>query len=227
MTSHDWTAPENLLRSQQLEMLLAIVEDAFEPGKTMLDLGYGSGLVESMIFERMPHAQIVGIENSEAMMALAAERLKPYPFHFIPVRYDLTELSSILGPASPLPRQHYQIVFSVQTLHRLTPEQLQGTYLTVYDILDPGGLFLLLDRVTVTTPGLWSAYRSLWRLLESQPDAKLNEGETYAEYLQRLTERGDFPISLEDHLRWLQNAGFEAACLHLHTDHALIAARKT
>ena len=238
MKPHDWTDPEtarqwsadaarrNPLRPQQLDMLLAILEDEFQPGKTILDLGYGSGIVEEMIFERIPHAQIVGVDRSEAMMALATERLKPYPFRFIPVSHDLAEFASILGPASPLPRQFYQIAISVQALHHLTPEQLQAAYLTLYDILEPGGLFLLLDRIAVSTPELWSAYESMWRLLKEQTGTDVQQGKTYEEHLTHVAAQGDQPASLEDNLFWLRNAGFEAACLHLHTNRALIAARK-
>lgn len=232
MTYQDWSDPDfarkwnednasrNPLRPQQLEMLLAILEDEFEPGKTILDLGYGSGIVEQIIFERIPQAQIVGVDRSEALMALAAERLKPYPFRFISVQFDLSELPSIIGPNSPLPRQQYQIVISVQALHHLTPERMQAAYLAIYDILEPRGLFLLQDRVAISTPDLWSAYQSLWRLLNVQ------EGETYEEHLSLVAAHGDQPVSLEQHLRWLNDAGFEAACLHLHANRALIAARK-
>src|SRR5690606_41446870 len=116
MTYQNWSDPEtarkwdedntsrNPLRPQQLEMLLAILEDEFEPGKTILDLGYGTGVVEQMIYERIPAAQIVGVDRSGALMALAAVRLKPYPFRFIPVHFDRAELSLIIVPASPLPR---------------------------------------------------------------------------------------------------------------------------
>jgi SAM-dependent methyltransferase len=239
MTYQDWTDPEfarkwsekrssrNPLRPQQLEMLLAILEDEFEPGKTIIDLGYGSGIVEQMIFERMPHAQIVGVDRSEAMMALAAERLKPYPFRFVPVRHDLAELASILGPSSPLPRQQYQVAISIQALHHLTPEQMQAAYFTLYDILEPKGLFLLMDRIAVSTPALWSVYASLWRLLEQQHGVNIQEGDSYEEHAAFVKAGGDLPAPLEDHLCWLRDAGFEAACLHLHSNRALIAARKT
>lgn len=238
MTFNDWQDPEtarqwsadatrhNSVRTEQLEMLLAILEAEFEPGKTMLDLGYGSGLVEAMIFERMPHAQIVGIDRSEAMMALAEERLKPYPFQFISVRYDLAELGSIIGIHNPLPRQRYQIAFSVQALHHLTPEQMQAAYLALYDLLEPDGLFLLIDRIAVTTPELWTEYTALWRLLEQQHAAVIDEGETFEEHTALVAAHGDQPAALEDHLRWLRDAGFAPACLHLHTHRALIAARK-
>jgi hypothetical protein len=70
-----------------------------------------------------------------------------------------------------------QIAISIQALHHLTAEQMQAAYFTLYDILEPHGLFLLLDRTAVTTPERWSAYKSLWRLLNVQ------EGETYEEHI--------------------------------------------
>jgi hypothetical protein len=42
-----------------------------------------------------------------------------------------------------------------------------------------------------------------------------------------VSQRGDRPATLEEQLRWLREAGFaEVACLHLHTNRALFAARK-
>lgn len=228
-TASEWSKDANKynpVRAEQLEMLLAILQNEFEPGKTMLDLGYGSGLVEELIFQQMPNAQIVGVDRSDAMMALAAERLKPYPFQFVPVKYDLTQLPSILGPNSPLPRQRYQIVFSVQALHHLTTEELQGAYLTVYDILEPRGWFLLVDRIAVSKPGLWNAYHSLWRLQEQQHDTAIQEGKDFNDHTAVVAASGDLPISLEQQLRLLSDAGFEADCLHLHTNRAFFAARK-
>jgi hypothetical protein len=78
-----------------------------------------------------------------------------------------------------------------------------------------------MDRISVSTPQLWGAYQSLWRLMNVQ------EGDTHEEHVALVAAHGDFPVSLEQHLRWLTDAGFEPACLHLHTNRALIAARKS
>ena len=36
----------------------------------------------------------------------------------------------------------------------------------------------------------------------------------------------DCPASLEEHLSWLRQVGFEATCLHLHLNRAVIAGVK-
>ena len=46
----------NPTRPQQLDLMLTIIEDAYQPGDTILDLGFGSGLVEERIFRRIPGA---------------------------------------------------------------------------------------------------------------------------------------------------------------------------
>ena len=53
-----------------------------------------------------------------------------------------------------------------------------------------------------------------------------HEGTTFEEHQESVRVRGDLPASLEWHLDWLREAGFEATCLHLHANRALFAARK-
>jgi hypothetical protein len=53
------------------------------------------------------------------------------------------------------------------------------------------------------------------------------EGATFEAHEQSVRTRGDQPATLEEHLQWLREAGFaEVACLHLHGNRALFAARK-
>lgn len=216
----------NPVRPEHLDMLLHLLEDVFEPGKTLLDLGSGSGIVEQMIFERLPHAQIVGVDRSEAMMALAAERLQDYPFRFVQVIHDLGDLPSLIGIESKLPRQHYQIVFSVQALHHLSREAMTTAYLTIYDILEPGGYFFLIDRMQVESAALFPLYRSLWKRLSRLNHRAVEEGETYLEHVAAVAEQGDQPAPLLWHLEQLKAAGFEADCLHAHGNRAFIAGVK-
>lgn len=53
----------------------------------------------------------------------------------------------------------------------------------------------------------------------------MGEGSTYAKHLEVLAHQGDDPAGLEEHLAWFRDAGFEAACLHLHANRALIVGR--
>src|SRR5215472_13971445 len=90
----DWENPEfaqrwdavvsaaNPSRAEQLDILTAIVERVYAPATSILDPGIGSGLVELALFARVPEAQVVGVEQSEAMIALAERRLAPFESHY-------------------------------------------------------------------------------------------------------------------------------------------------
>lgn len=229
----DWKDPEtaqswdvdpsrrNPLRVEQLDILLSIVAAEYRPGDTIIDVGMGAGHVEALLFERVPGAQVLGIDSSEAMLALAHARLRDYEHKYSVVMYDLREIGTL-----QLPPVRYSIAISVQTIHNVEDEYKRETLAFLHRTLAPGGLFLLLDRIAVTTPNLYDTYKAMWDRLDRAHDTQMREGDTFEEHIDRVRTRGDLPISLEQHLRWLREAGFEAACLHLHGNRALFAGRK-
>jgi SAM-dependent methyltransferase len=219
-----WTADPitgNPVRKEQLDILLTVLADTYEPDKCILDLGFGSGLVEAMIFERIPEARVIGVDYSSAMMNLADRRLKAYREQYTIVEHNLAELDSLNLPAGD-----YQIVVSVHSLHHLEPERVQRIYGWIHDRMKAGGLFLLLERIAVQPPGLYRLYQSLWQRQNRLYGARVVEGESYETHRAQIDSRGDHPVSLEEHLAWLRKAGFEASCLHLHANRALFAGRR-
>ncbi len=221
-----WDADNRSLnpsRSEQLDMLLTVIADHYQAGKTILDLGMGTGLVEAMLFQRVPQAQVVGVDGSAAMLELAHERLQPHASQYTALIHDFSDIATL-----QLPPSAYQIVFSVQTLHHLTDLQMGEAYRFIYDTLDAGGLFLLLDRIAVVQGGLYDVYRSLWARQDALHQSKVHgaEGATFAEHQAVVAGRGDLPLGLERHLELLKQAGFEAACMHLQTNRALLVGRR-
>ncbi len=232
-TSHDfarnWDAgalSHNLMRAEQLDILLSIVADLYRPGTTILDIGMGSGRVEEMLFERIPEATVVGTDFSEAMLQLAHANLTPYRDRYEVVMQDLTRPQD-----ARLPERDYAIAFSVQVIHNVAHTHKRETFAFIERALAPGGIFLLLDRIRVSTPGLFPAYLSMWDRLDRErsidPAMNRREGATFDEHELSVSTRGDQPATLEEHLQWLPEAGFaEVACLHLHGNRALFAAKK-
>ncbi len=226
-TAQIWDADTrsyNPSRPEQLDMLLAIIADHYQPDKTILDLGMGTGLVEELLFKRMPQAQVIGVDASPAMLELAYKRLEPFASQYTALIYDLAEINSL-----QLPPRDYQIVFSIQTLHHLTDPQMLAVYQFIYNTLESGGLFLLLDRIAVERQSLYSVYQSMWGRFATlyQSQVRKAEGDTFADHQRIVAENGDRPIGLERHLTLLKQVGFEAACLHLQTNRALLVGRKS
>ncbi|MBZ0290584.1 MAG: class I SAM-dependent methyltransferase [Anaerolineae bacterium] len=226
-TAQQWDADTrhyNPTRPEQLVMQLSIIEAEYQPGDSILDLGFGSGLVEEMIFKRIPGAQIVGVDSSQAMMKLAQERLLPYAAQYTAIEHDLRDL-----PSLPLEAGIFRFIISIQALHHLTDSEMQVAYEAIHDLLTPGGLFLLLDRVAIDKPALYGVYQTLWRWQDAHYGSRVadHEGATFAEYVDTLADRGDVPLALSRHLELMREAGLHGDCLHAHGIRALFAARKS
>jgi tRNA (cmo5U34)-methyltransferase len=227
----DWQNPEfarhwdavvsgaNPSRAEQLDLLTAIVERVYVPGTSVLDLGLGSGLVELALFNRVPEAQIVGVEQSEAMIALAEQRLAPFADRCQIVRHDLADIAKLA-----LPQRTYSVAFSVQTLHHIPHAAQQAVYQYVARLLPPGGVFLHMERVALDAETFAEVIPSAWEALESR--AEVRSGGTAEDFLARLRHKSEYAATLEQHLAWLREAGLAATCLHLQLNRALIAGVK-
>ena len=229
----DWNDPEfarawdaehtrgNPARPEQLDLLLALLESEHRQGQAVLDLGTGSGRVAERILERLPSARVVGVDASPAMLDLARERLVPYGDRVELVQHDLNDTAALL-----LPDRDYAFALNVQALHHLSPEANRDVLRFLSHRLPNGGLFLALERIAVGTPHLFPLYRSLWEWQERTHDARIPGKESYEDHQERMNRSGDRPLTLEQHMLWLREFGFEAACLHLVGIRALIAARR-
>lgn len=209
----------NATRAEQVDILISYIADFYKEGNALLDLGMGSGLVEELLFARRPDAYVVGIESSQAMIDLAKPRLAAFEQRYRLIYADLADFEQIA-----LPPATYQIVFSVQALHHLDSAIQQKLYRSLFKLLPPGGVFLLNDRIALDPGPFSDLYRSTWNRLERVSGAK--SGLNGDEFLQRLEHKEDCPATLEEHLSWLRQAGFEATCLHLHLNRAVIAGVK-
>lgn len=211
----------NPTRLEQLDILLSLIEDLYQPEKTIVDIGIGSGIVEAMLFERLPKAQVLGVDGSPAMVELARERLKSFEDQYDIVFQDLMQLDD-----ESIPQGEFQIAFSVQTIHNIPDEHKINTFEWIYQLLEPGGWFLLMDRFAVTQEALFPAMFSLWQRLGRVYDTQINEGQSFTEHTVKISNSEDIPATVPQHLEWLDEIGFDAACLHLHGHRGLLVARK-
>jgi len=213
----------NPTRGEQLDILVSLLAEFTNQGDWILDLGYGSGKVEELIFERIPHSQVVGIDNSEAMAQLALERLSPYTDRFIPLHGDLAELSNLQLPVSEV-----GAVIAIQSLHHLSAQDMQAAYRHIHSLLRPGGMFLLLDRLKVEDEVVFPLFRSVWKRLDRYHGSETapQEGESFAIHETILQQEGDFPVTFETHLAWLRECEFHTTTLHVHGNRGLISGVK-
>jgi ubiquinone/menaquinone biosynthesis C-methylase UbiE len=216
-----WGAAEsrtNPIRVEQLGILVSTIAANHEPGHLILDIGCGSGQVAERLFEACPGAEIVGVDSSEPMLAMAKNRLSAHAGHFHVVQKDIGALE-----LRDLPVGRYRVAFSSQVLHELNTNLRRILFKKVHRLLEHGGIFLVMDRVRVDLEALAAAYRPVYKRLESASAGKTG----YDAYKERVANKEDDPATIAEFVEQLREAHFKTAILHVHFDRAILAAVKT
>jgi ubiquinone/menaquinone biosynthesis C-methylase UbiE len=94
----EWDETSNVgnpTRKAQLQILTRMVKAIYQQGTTIVDLGFGSGQIEELLFQTIPDAKIVGIDSSKEMISIADERLRSYKNNYSTITHDLTEIPSL------------------------------------------------------------------------------------------------------------------------------------
>ena len=206
-------------RAFQVDLLVALVAESWAAGGRLLDLGVGSGLVEEALFERLPGIRVVGIDHSEAMLAQARARHRGRAnLHLI--TGGLEALDSLDNPDILAPP--FEFAICVQTLHEVADDVKRAVFAFVRRRVAPDGLFLVLDRFRYEPFALAAEYRCIWNRLNNHArEMSLS----FEEYRDRYEAKTDHVGSVEEYLRWMRAAGFDAACVYHLFNRALIAAR--
>jgi len=222
--THEWKEPGfasqwealadqvNPVRQEQLELLLGLMRRE-RPG-TVLDLGIGPGLVAEMVLDALPHTRLVGLDSSPPMLELARDRLARFCGRATMVEVDLETVTVPGCLAAPV-----DAVFSVQTLHNLEPAAHRALIASTAEAMTPGGTLVIADRYAVA-PDLFGAFQLIWDRVG------VDEGATFDEHVEKLGAQGDKPVSLATELRWLDEAGFDAACVQCLANRAVVVGRR-
>lgn len=103
-------------------------------GKTVLDIGFGTGTLTSKLYERGLH--IFGQDFSERMIELAREKMPGAQLY----QGDIS-----LGLAQPLTRQKYDAIIATYSLHHLTDAQKVGFISGLIPLLEADGCICIGD----------------------------------------------------------------------------------
>ncbi len=209
--AEDWDsngAAKHPLRKEYLDMLVALISDGYVSDKYVLDLGYGSGQVEEILYKQIPDIKIVGVDNSDVMMELSRKRLGDSFKKLTVINHSLESIESI-----KLPKREYQYVISVQALHHLTHDQQKKIFQFAYNTLEPGGNFLMIDRIAIDIKAFEQAYKTIYEKMFNKP---------FDGYIKSIEQKEDYPATTEEHMAWFEEIGFKTTCLSKKFDRAFI-----
>jgi tRNA threonylcarbamoyl adenosine modification protein (Sua5/YciO/YrdC/YwlC family) len=106
------------------------------PVRRILDLGTGTGETAARLLVHHTHASLVGVDESEAMLGAARERLSGFDVELRVGRLQ-----------DPLPGGPFDLVASALCVHHLDGEEKADLFTRIRDVLASGGRFVLGDVV--------------------------------------------------------------------------------
>jgi tRNA (cmo5U34)-methyltransferase len=161
----------------------------------VLDLGTGDGRLIALVRDARSGVEAVGVDFSPPMLAAARERFDGAAWL---VEHDLAEPLPELGS--------FDAVVSSLAIHHLPDARKRSLYAEVFEVLDPGGVFLNLEHVASATPALHAEFLGLFDA-DDDPSDQL--------------------VPVEPQLEWLREIGFQDVdCMWKWREIALLHGRK-
>jgi SAM-dependent methyltransferase len=169
----------------QQEVAIACGQD-IGTARWALELGTGTGTTAVAVRPFHPGVALVGLDASENMLRVAAERLPGAELRIGRLQDEL--------PAGP-----FDLVFSALAVHHLDGPAKADLFRRVFDVLEPGGRFVIGDLVVPEDP---------------------------ADVVTPVDGEFDVPSSVAEQVSWLSDAGFDAHAAWRARDLAVLVADK-
>lgn len=192
------------LASEQLDVMLYVIQQLGQPVQRFLDLGCGSGTLSRLLLDRYPESHGVLVDFSAPMLDTARTTFEAARVTLI--EHNLYE--SVQTPAIHA-QAPYQAIVSGYAIHHLSDVRKQSLYAEVFDLLQPGGVFINVEHIASPTPRVEDLFitataDSLFR--SEQAAGALPDYEAIVAKLRE--DDGDIVAPVEDQCHWLRELGF-------------------
>jgi SAM-dependent methyltransferase len=122
----------------------------------LVDAGGGSGRLVERFLRQFPRARALIVDQSEAFLALAQQRLSAFGDRAVCRLARLQDDWTPDLPAAPA------AIVSMSAIHHLDPGEKQDLYQRCHAVLAPGGVFLNGDEVRATDDAAYLAQVQAW-----------------------------------------------------------------
>ena len=195
---------------EQLETLCQLLPESRIGGcSRVLDIGCGDGILLETVLRHWDDAVGVGLDGSEAMLDLARLRLGA-----LNARVENLFLADFNDSSwrNCLECKKFDAVVSGFAIHHSEDERKKQLYSEIYDLLNPGGVFVNIEHVASATPLGETLFNRLFAAHIVR--MKLSNGEitdfntVLREHEGRLDKSANRLAPVETQLQWLRDIGF-------------------
>ena len=212
---------EDAERRPIFEYMARLIGADPDAGLSVLDIGSGYGPVAAVVLDAYPKAHAIGLDISEAMMAVGRERMARFGERF---RYVVGDFGPGVLPPEAVEAGPFDVVVSARAIHHLSAELMASLYADIHKNLRPGGSFFNLDTASPETDAMRDRYRAA-RRAEHPEDVRPAATAGEPRHTDMFPHHRD--ATLVRHLEWLKAAGYAAYdCFYKKADRALIGGFK-
>lgn len=198
-------------RERQIAIAVALVQSSDAPGG-ILDLCSGEGLMTQALGVACPEAELFAYDGSASMLATARRRVGE---RLVTRQIDIAALDWRTN-MKPL-----RAVVSSLAVHHLDGAGKRRLFSDLWEMLAPGGVFVLADLVRPQTEAGWKLAADMWdeetrrRALGASEAFRRFEREEWNLFRHGIAPGSiDHPSTLVEQLQWLEQAGFRRLDMH-------------
>jgi tRNA (cmo5U34)-methyltransferase len=211
---------------ERIEIMLRLLVANDKPVRFFLDLGCGDGVLGAAILTRFPKASGAFVDFSEPMLAAARAQLDNGEHAFWNIDYGDPEwVADLRGYLS------FDAIVSGFSIHHQPDARKHEIYREIYDLLDPGGIFINIEHVKSATPWGEQVFDTMFvdRLTAYNQalDPTRTRADIAAEFYNRPDKAANILAPVETQLTWLREIGFvDVDCYSKTFELCLMAGRK-
>jgi SAM-dependent methyltransferase len=229
--SSPWDAMQlkhNPFRKEQIEVIINSSGILENESPIVLDLGCGPGILGKLLINENPKTQYYGADGDPLMLSAMKHNLQSKHVHALQLDLRKTEWGHAYTG-------HFDSVISLTALHWLSQEHLNKLYRAVYNVLKPGGIFVVGDPYKPEDNNERDQLEALHNELASKQSgqtwdeiwqeffAKYPIKEMYTEYHKQTGyqipfEGSDDGYTLSSHIKALRRIGFTAVSVFWKAD---------
>lgn len=193
----------------QFEVMIKIIS-AWNPNiKKVADIGCGDGILGRVILNNFQGIELTGVDFSEPMLIRAKKNFRENELvDFINADLSNSGWIDILGNT-----KKFDLILSGFALHNLTNNRKKEIYSEIYELLNPGGIFLNLDHISSPTQDVENVFDDLFIeklfMYQSKNNPDINRDTIAKKYFCNHNKEEYVLTSLELQCEWLKKIGYQ------------------